>query len=150
MKIKEKCIYYNRTKCCYYLVLCVSDMIYGRYGEMLNPSYLDNYMHQDGTGLRFKIDDIVINMDYYRNYYLDDNEINNFELVKELSDEEFYPMDLLIESNCRFPNILINVQSHIDSVSEIVSLLRKKKSELQDLQKEIRKLEKELYQKMKK
>lgn len=149
MKLKEKCIYYNRTKCCYYLVLSVSDMIYGRCGEMLNPSYLDNYMHQKGTGLRFKIDDIVINMDYYRNYHLDDNEINNFELVKELSDEEFYPMDLLIKSNYRFPNILINVQSHIDSVSKIVSVLRKKKSELQDLQKEIGKLEKELYHKMK-
>ena len=149
MKLKEKCIYYNRTKGCYYLVLTVSDMIYGRCGEILNPSYLDNYMHQDGTGLRFKIDDIVINMEYYRNYYLDDDEINNFEFVKELTDEEFYPMYLLINSNYRFPNFLIDVQSHMDSVSGIVSLLQKKKSELYDLQKEIGKLEKELYRKMK-
>ena len=88
MKLKEKCIYYNPIKGGYYLVLSVSSMIFGRYGEMETPNYLDRYMNQDGTGLRFKIDNIIINMEYYRNYYLDDKELNEFELVKELTDEE--------------------------------------------------------------
>ena len=103
MKLKEKCIYYNSSKGSCYLVLSVSDMIYGRYGEMENPNYLDTYMNQDGTGLKFKIDDIIIHMESYRNYYLNDKELAEFEFVRELTDEEFYPMELLLPSHYKYP-----------------------------------------------
>lgn len=145
MKLKEKCIYYNSSKGSYYLVLSVSDMVYGRYGEMENPNYLDSYMNQDGTGLRFKIDDIIINMEYYRNFYLDDKELEEFEFVKELTDEEFYPMELLIYSHYKYPDVVIDVHNHINDVSDIVNTIKYKKSELEKLEKDICKLEKELF-----
>ena len=84
-------------------------MIYGRYGEMENPNYLDTYMNQDGTGLKFKIDDIIIHMESYRNYYLNDKELAEFEFVRELTDEEFYPMELLIHSHYKYPH---NFENH--------------------------------------
>ena len=145
MKLKEKCIYYNSSKGSYYLVLSISDMVYGRYGEMANPNYLDSYMNQDGTGLRFKIDDIIINMEYYRNYKLDNKELDEFEFVKELTDEEFYPMELLIDSNYKFPPITIDIHKHMNDVSNMVSELKHKKSELKNLYKDIRNLEKKLF-----
>ena len=148
MKLKEKCIYYNPLKGGYYLVLSVSSMIFGRYGEIESPNYLDNYMNQDGTGLRFKIDNIIINMEYYRNYYIDDKELNEFVLVKELANEEFYPMELLIHSKYRYPDNIIDIHKVMDNVTDLVSILRKKKSELKELEKEIGDLEKQLFNKM--
>lgn len=145
MKLKEKCIYYNSLKGSYYLVLSVSDMVYGRYGEMASPNYMDSYMNQDGTGLRFKIDDIIINMEYYRNYKLDDKELAEFEFVKELIDEEFYIMKLLIDSNYKFPPITIDIHKHMNDVSNIVSELKHKKSDLKNLYKDIRNLERKLF-----
>lgn len=148
MKLKEKCIYYNPLKDGYYLVLSISSMIFGRYGEVGNPNYLDNYMNQSGSGLRFKIDDIIINMEYCRNYFLDDKELNKFVLVKELTDEEFYPMELLIHSPYRYPEGVIDIHKVMNNVTGLVSILRKKKSELKKLEKEIGNLEKQLFNKM--
>ena len=148
MKLKEKCIYYDPLKDGYYLVLSVSSMIFGRYGEMENPNYLDNYMNQGGTGLRFKIDNILINMEYYRNYYLDDKELNEFVLVKELTDKEFYPMELLIHSRFSYSEGIIDIHEVMDNVTDLVSILRKKKSELKKLEKEIGDLENQLFNKM--
>lgn len=148
MKLKEKCIYYNPLKDGYYLVLSISSMIFGRYGEVGNPNYLDNYMNQSGSGLRFKIDDIIINMEYCRNYFLDDKELNKFVLVKELTDEEFYPMELLIHSHYRYPEGVIDIHKVMNNVTGLVSILRKKKSELKKLEKEIGDLEKQLFNKM--
>lgn len=148
--LKEKCIYYNSVKGGYYLVLSVSNMIYGRYGDILNPSYLDACMYTDRTGLKFKIDNIIINMESYRNYDLEDSEINDFELVKKLTDEEFYPMELLIHSSYKFPNYIIDVEKNKNNVTNLVDLLRNKKEKLCNLQKEIRNLEKDLFKAMKK
>lgn len=145
MKLKEKCIYYNSSKCSYYLVLSVSDMIYGRYGEMENPNYLDIYMNQYGTGLKFKIDDIIIHMESYRNYYLDDKELDEFEFVRELMDEEFYPMEILIHSHYKYPEIIVDVHKHTDNISNLVHTIKRKKSEVEKLEKDICKLEKELF-----
>lgn len=145
MKLKEKCIYYNSSKGSYYLVLSISDMIYGRYGEMENPNYLDIYMNQDGTGLKFKIDDIIIHMESYRNYYLNDKELAEFEFVRELTDEEFYPMELLINSHYKYPEIIVDVHKHTDNISNLVHTIKYKKSEVEKLEKDIRKLEKELF-----
>ena len=145
MKLKEKCIYYNSSKGSYYLVLSVSDMIYGRYGEMENPNYLDIYMNQDGTGLKFKIDDIIIHMESYRNYYLNDKELAEFEFVRELTDEEFYPMELLINSHYKYPEIIVDVHKHTDNISNLVYTIKYKKSEVEKLEKDICKLEKELF-----
>ena len=145
MKLKEKCIYYNSSKGSYYLVLSVSDMIYGRYGEMENPNYLDTYMNQDGAGLKFKIDDIIIHMESYRNYYLNDKELAEFEFVRELTDEEFYPMELLIHSHYKYPEIIVDVHKHTDNISNLVHTIKYKKSEVEKLEKDICKLEKELF-----
>ena len=145
MKLKEKCIYYNSSKGSYYLVLSVSDMIYGRCGEMENPNCLDIYMNQDGTGLKFKIDDIIVHMESCRNYYLNDKELAEFEFVRELTDEEFYPMELLIHSHYKYPEIVIDVHKHTDNISNLVHTIKYKKSEMEKLEKDICKLEKELF-----
>ena len=148
MNLKEKCIYYNPSKAGYYLVLSISDMIYGRTGDLANPSYLDVYMNQDGPGLRFKIGDIIINGDYIRNYYLDEKEINNFELVKELTDEEFYPMEILINSRYKYPTALIDIPKHTNDVYHLVETIQHNKAVDVKLQKYIQNLEKQLFMSM--
>lgn len=145
--LKEKCIYYNPKNKGYYLVLDIKDMIYGRYGEMESPNYLELYMNQE-AGLRFKIDNIVINMEYYRNYQLDDTDINDFVLVKELTDDEFYPMSILINSRYKFPSIVIDVHEHMVNVKDMVEEIKSKEAELLKLQKEVHDLHKQLYLKM--
>lgn len=144
MNLKRKCIYRDTKKGGYYLVLSIKDMIYGIYGELESPNFLDNCMYKSEIGLVFKIDDILINMEYYRNYKHDDKELNNFEFVKELTDEEFYPIKLP-----SYPNIVIDVHKHMKDVSEIVDKLKSKKEESVKLEKEICELEKELYKAMK-
>lgn len=124
-------------------------MVYGRYGDIEKPSYLDAYVDQSHTDLRFKIDNIIINRNSYRNYGLDDSQINDFKLVKELTDEEFYPMQLLIYSNYKFPRCIIDIEKVKNNVTELVNLLRNKKEELRNLKKEIGTLEKSLYKAMK-
>ena len=78
-------------------------------------------MNQDGTGLKFKIDDIIIHMESYRNYYLNDKELAEFEFVRELTDEEFYPMELLIHSHYKYPEIIVDVHKHTDNISNLDS-----------------------------
>lgn len=150
MEIKEKCIYYNPSKGSYFLVLSISDMIYGRYGEMQNPNYLDAYMNQNSIGLKFQIDNIIINRDYCRNYRLNDEELNQFELVRELTDEEFYPMELLIHSHYKYPEIIIDVHKYMNDVSNMVNTIRYKKSEIERLEIDVYNLEKKLFMTMSK
>lgn len=142
--LKEKCIYYNPKNKGYYLVLDVKDMIYGRYGDMLTPNYLESYMNQE-TGLRFRIDNIVINMEYYRNYQLDDSDINDFVLVRELTDEEFYPMEILINSNYKFPTNVIDIHEHMRDVADLVTEIKSKEEKLLNLKREVHGLHKQLY-----
>lgn len=130
------------------MVLSVSDMIYGRYGDMLTPSYLDSYLNQDGTGLRFKIDNIIINGDYIRNYYLDEKELDKFELVKELTDKEFYLAESVICSNYKHPSVVVDVCKHMNNTSKIVNAIKRKKSKVEKLEKDICNLEKKLYASM--
>ena len=145
MKLKEKCIYYNHSTEGYYLVLFISDMIYGRYGDMASPNYLDKYMNQDGTGLRFKIDNIIINCDYIRNYELDEKNLDEFEFVKELTDKEFYLVESLIHSHYKYPPIVIDVNKHTKDASKIVNAIKRKESKVEKLKKDICNLEKKLY-----
>ena len=122
MELRERCIYYNPIKDTYYLVLKISDMIYGRCGDISNQTSLEAWIHQDGTGLRFKIDDIIINRDYIRNYYLNDEWLDKFELVKELTDEEFYPIEILINSDYNYPDIVIDIHKHMKDVKNLKRL----------------------------
>lgn len=145
MKLKEKCIYYNPSTEGYYLVLSISDMIYGRYGDMASPNYLDKYMNQDGTGLRFKIDNIIINGDYIRNYYLDEKDLDKFELAKELTDKEFYLIESLLYSCYKYPSVVIDVNKHKNNASKIVNTIKRKESKVEKLKKDIGTLEKKLY-----
>lgn len=143
--LKEKCIYYNPSSRNYYLVLSVSDMIYGRTGDLTNPTMLENWIQQDGTGLRFKIDNIIINSNYIRNYYLDDKCLDEFELVKELTDKEFYPIELLSYSRYNYPTTIIDIHKHMNSVSKIIKALRCKQSKKEKLVKDICDLERKLF-----
>lgn len=147
-KVKEKCIYRNTEKDAYYLVLSISDMIYGRTGNIKHPNFLDSYMNQE-TGLVFKIDDININMKYCRNYILDDIDLEKLEFIRELTDEEFYPIKFLIESRYDYPNMEIDVHKNMKNASEIVDKLKIKKEELENLEHEIHDLQIELYVAMK-
>ena len=147
MKLKEKCIYYNPIQEGYYLVLSVGDMIYGRRGDLIKTSNLEDWINQDGPGIRFKIGDIIINKDYIRNYYLDEEYLDKFELVRELSDEEFYPIEILTYSNYKWPEALVEIDKIKDN-SEIFDIVRAHKDrekELKILNKEIKALEVDLY-----
>lgn len=147
MKLKERCIYYNTTREGYYLVLSISNMVYGRYGKMFNPTYLEAYIHQNGTGLKIKIDNIIINRDYIRNYYLNEKELEDFELVKELTDEEFYLIDIFINSNLENIDGLIDI--HKDkNVSKIVKGIRYTKSEVAKLEHNILIMERCLFERL--
>ncbi len=147
MKIKEKCIYYNPIQEGYYLVLSIGDMIYGRRGDFVNTSDLEDWINQDGPGIRFKIDDIIINRDYIRNYYLDEECLDKFELVRELSDEEFYLIEIFTFSDYSWPEALIDINKFKDNeeVLDIVRTHKQIEEELAQLEKEIKYLEIDLY-----
>ena len=150
MKIKEKCIYYNPVKEGYYLVLSIDNkMIYGRTGGYSKASNLEEWISQDGPGIKFKINDIIINGNFIRNYYLDEKDLEHFELVKELTDKEFYPMDLLINSRYNFPHTLIDITNISDSVLEeaedIFVAAYEKEEQLEQLKKDIGELEKKMF-----
>ena len=120
-------------------------MIYGRFGDILNPNVWDIVMNQEGTGLRFKIDNIIINSDYIRNYELDEKNLDEFEFVKELTDKEFYLVESLIHSHYKYPSIVIDVNKHTKDASKIVNAIRRKESKVEKLEKDICNLEKKLY-----
>ena len=150
MKLKEKCIYYNPIQEGYYLVLTIDDkMIYGRTGGYIKASSLEEWLNQDGPGIKFKINDIIINGNYIRNYYLDEKDLEHFELVKELTDQEFYPMELLINSRYNFPHTLIDIANISDNViaeaEDIYLAAREKEKQLEQLKKDIDDLEKQMF-----
>ena len=146
--LKEKCIYYNPIREGYYLVTSLdNEMIYGRRGDYVNTSNLEDWINQAGPGIRFKIDDIIIARDYIINYALDEVFLEKFELVKELSDEEFSPMEILIHSRCNLSEALIDINKIKDNseVLDIVRAYRDREKELTKLIKEIKNLELDLY-----
>lgn len=129
MEMKEKCVYYDNNTKCYYLVIYKDDkMIYGRRGEMLNPKYLDVYMSNVITGgLKYKInDDIIIYDDYIRNYYIDEKDLENFEFITELSDDEFNLIKVSTNSNYKFMIDLKAIKNqHMKLVNNIIDLTKK-------------------------
>ncbi len=151
MKLKEKCIYYNPIQEGYYLVLAIDDkMIYGRRGDFVKTSNLEDWVNQDEPGIQFKIDDIIINRDYIRNYYLNENCLDQFELVKELTEEEFYPIEILINSRYNFPATLVDMNKPKDKlVKAIVDGIKGRELEVTKLKLEICNLEQGLYTLMK-
>jgi hypothetical protein len=150
MALKEKCIYYNPIQEGYYLVLSISDMIYGRRGVYVKTSNLEDWINQDGSGLRFKIDDIIINRDYIRNYYLDDKGLEQLELVRELSDEEFNIIKILTCSRYKWPDIIIDINKPKDKlVKAIIDGVNSRKLEVEKLTTEICNLERGLFNLMK-
>lgn len=146
--MKEKCIYYNKKNGSYYLVLGVSDMIYGRCGEFSNPSYLDSYMNQE-TGVKFKINDkIVINSYYWRNYHFDEKDLQEFEFVTEISDEVFNCIDIICSMNYKLSG-LIDFTT-IDCPLDLISDIRQKEEKLSNLGKEIKERKLDLYRQLNK
>jgi hypothetical protein len=146
--LKEKCIYYNPLREGYYLVTSIdNETIYGRRGDYVNTSNLEDWINQAGPGIRFKIDDIIIARDYIINYSLDEEYLEKFELVKELSDEEFSPMEILIHSRYNISEALIDINKIKDNseVLDIVRAHRDREKELTKLITEIKNLELDLY-----
>ena len=152
MKIKEKCIYYNNARNTYYLVLSAKKedgLIYGRCGEILNPSFLDTYIiGGNSNGLIFKIGDVTINREHIRNYRFDDEELDSFTFVKELKDYEFNIIDTFVSSNYKFPNVTIDVEKYNKEVDFMSSRITKKKAELCRLGQSVRLLERKLFKKL--
>ena len=102
-KLKERRIYYNNARNTYYFVLSVDgSFVYGRCGEILNPTFLDSYkIMSSKKGISFKIDDIIINSNYIKNYnyhYDDPRELDSFKFIKELSDKDYFIMKTFIGS----------------------------------------------------
>lgn len=148
MNIKEKCIYYNPVQEGYYLVLSIDDeMIYGRRGDFAKTSNLEDWINQDGPGLRFKIDDIIINSDYIRNYYLDEKCLEQFELVRELTDEEFYPIEILSASCYKYPSTIINIPAKED-ITELIESIKYDEAAINRTKQHMKELEKQLYRSM--
>ena len=152
MEIKEKCIYYNNARNTYYLVLSAKKedgLIYGRCGEILNPSFLDTYIiGGNSNGLIFKIGDVTINREHIRNYRFDDEELDSFTFVKELKDYEFNIIDTFVSSNYKFPNVTIDVEKYNKEVDFMLSRITKKKAELCRLGQSVRLLERKLFKKL--
>ena len=152
MKIKEKCIYYNNARNTYYLVLSAKKedgLIYGRCGEILNPSLLDTYIiGGNSNGLIFKIGDVTINREHIRNYRFDDEELDSFTFVKELKDYEFNIIDTFVSSNYKFPNVTIDVEKYNKEVDFMLLRITKKKAELCRLGQSVRLLERKLFKKL--
>lgn len=146
MKLKEKCIYYNPVQGGYYLALVVdNEMVYGRTGDFAKTSFLEDWINQNRHGLSFKIEDIIIHGDYIRNYYLNAEVLEKFELVKELTNKEFYLIESLIDSNYRHSSVIVDVHKHMNDVSKIVNAIKRKKLKVEKLEKDICDLEKSLY-----
>lgn len=152
MEIKEKCIYYNNARNTYYLVLSAKKedgLIYGRCGEILNPSLLDTYIiGGNSNGLIFKIGDVTINREHIRNYRFDDEELDSFTFVKELKDYEFNIIDTFVSSNYKFPNVTIDVEKYNKEVDFMLSRITKNKAELCRLGQSVRLLERKLFKKL--
>lgn len=152
MEIKEKCIYYNNARNTYYLVLSAKKedgLIYGRCGEILNPSFLDTYIiGANSNGLIFKIGDVTINREHIRNHRFDDEELDSFTFVKELKDYEFNIIDTFVSSNYKFPNVTIDVEKYNKEVDFMLSRITKKKAELCKLSQSVRLLERKLFKKL--
>ena len=148
MLLKEKCIYYNPIQKGYYLVLGIDDeLIYGRRGEYINTSNLEDWINQDGPGLCFKIDDIIICRDYIRNYYPNEKCLEQFELIKELSDEEFGLISILTNAKYSFPAILIDMtKCNNNFIKTIVNNIDNRKLEVTKLNLEICNLERGLFE----
>lgn len=153
MKIKEKCIYYNNARNTYYLVLSAkkeNGLIYGRYGEILNPSFLDTYLiGANSEGLIFKIGDVTINREHIRNYYFDDKELDSFTFIKELKDYEFNIIETLVSSNYKFPNTVIDVEKYDKDVDRMLLEIQEDKIKLCEIGQSIRSQERKLFKKLK-
>lgn len=148
MNLKEKCVYYNPIQEGYYLVLSIDkEMIYGRRGEYVNTSNLEDWINQDGPEVSFKIGDIIIGKDYIRNYYLNEKCLEQFKLIRELTDEEFYPIEILTFSDYRWPAAIIDIDKIKDNeeVFDIVMAHKSIEEELEKLNNEIKYLEVDLY-----
>ena len=122
-------------------------MVYGRRGDFVKTSDLEDWINQDGPGVRFKIGDIIIGKNYIRNYNLDEKCLEQFELVRELTEEEFYPIEILTFSNYNWPATLIDIDKIKDDeeVLDIVRAHKDREKELEKLNKEIKTLEIDLY-----
>ena len=148
MNIKEKCIYYNPTQKGYYLAYSIDDeMIYGRRGIYLETSQLEDWINRDGPGLIFKVGDFIICSDYIRNYFLDEKELKDFELVKELTDKEFNIIETLTYSEYNFPPALIDINKLVEQgdANVICNAIKDKEEKILKLESEIFILNQGLY-----
>ena len=148
MVMKEKCVYYDNNTKCYYLVVSKDDkMIYGRRGDMENPKYLDTYMGSASTdGLKYKInDDIVIYDDYIRNYRLDEKDLENFEFITELSDDEFNLFKVFTFSNFKFPNNTIDLKPSSSKFKDHIYNITKLKREIDESRNKLNKMTVKLF-----
>lgn len=140
MKLKEKCIYYNPVQEGYYLVLSVDDeMVYGRRGVYKKTSNLEDWISQGKWGFIFKIDDIIIDSNNIRNYYLDEECLEQFKLVKELSDEEFYPIEILSHTSYNLPTFLVDINKdrNTNLINAIVKDIKERELKIKQLNSEI-------------
>ena len=122
-------------------------MVYGRRGIYLETSNLENWINQDGPGLVFKIGDFIICSDYIRNYFLDEKDLVSFELIKELTDEEFSIIEILTYSNYKFPPALIDIDKLIEQgdINIICQAVKDREEKITKLKSEIFDLEQDLF-----
>lgn len=146
--IKEKCLYYNPIQKGYYLVMSKDEeMIYGLRGIYTTTFQLEDWINQDGSDICFKIGEALIFKDYIRNYFLEEEDLKSFELVKELTDKEFNIIETIAYSDFPFPPANIDVDKLTESteVELLVRLVCDWKKEKVEIDKKIRTLEEALY-----
>ena len=74
--------------------------------------------------------------------------MNNFELVRELTDDEFSLIYTLITSRKKYPDVIIDVNKHAAECRELISLISEKRSEMDKLERAVDQLERKFFYKM--
>lgn len=146
MNMKEKCIYYNPKKDYYYIVLSISDMIYGRRGYSEEPGFLKYSTSNTSAGLRFKVGNLIFDCENIRNYFFDEDELNDFVFVKELTDGAFSLIEVFSETRVAYPAITISTDESINSTTlGLIEQIKVKEAEKIKIQEELKKLERKLF-----
>lgn len=122
-------------------------MIYGIRGVYTTTSQLEDWVDPDGSNICFKIGKALMFKDFIRIYHLDEEDLESFEPIKELTDKEFSIIETIVYSNFPFPPAVIDVDKLTESIEIelLVRLVRDWKKEKAEIDKKIRTLEEALY-----
>lgn len=109
-------------------------------------------------GISFKIDEIIINSNYIKNYnyyYDDPRELDSFKFIKELSDKDYFIMKAFMESDYwndwnDFNNLIIDLNKCDNALLGLALEIEQKVDRFYEMNKEIRCLKRTLFSRLEK